>query len=149
MKKLTLILFIAVFLVGCAKEDQNELDLIYGSWTVTSQTVEYFNSSGVKVFSETLASDEGVKKVKFESDNAIFTNNDNSIDESGYSITSDGSKKYIFFNNENISDGDILELTFPSSTTMQWYLKQNGGNYGSGSTAGIAAYTELKVNMAK
>ena len=144
MKKLLSIALLFIVLSGC-KDNEPETDTsLIGSWTVTSQTIDYFNSSNVKIHTEPSGE---LKSATFDvNNNAVITSTDNSIENSGYSVASFDGKKYLLFENQNITDLD-LELTFPTSSTMIWYAKETNVSYGSGSDVG--AYAEYKVTFTK
>lgn len=151
MKKLLFILFISVFSIGCDDKEPTEAELsLLGTWSVTSHKIEYFDGAAVKQHEEVRTNDpDAFREILFTQTNAKITNNDKSVENSGYAITKDGERYYLSFTNQSISDVDKIEVSLSDQSTLKWYAEGNNVGYSKNNQSATAAKAKLTIMFAK
>ncbi|PSR57115.1 hypothetical protein AHMF7605_28365 [Adhaeribacter arboris] len=147
MKRLLYFCLFCFIVFGCKKDEEKPKsfnDLLQGTWNVSSDKTEYYDTANVKVYEKTTTNN--FKYII--QDKNIITNNGGTIAQyATYSLSEQNGKKFINL----IAPGfnTIFEVTTLTDKNMTWQLESLNVLYFEGGSQKTAAKSIFTIQLEK
>lgn len=143
LKKLLLIAFLAVAVIGCKKESSQVVKMnntLMGKWSVLSNKIVYYDQTGQKEYEEVLDNISIIAEIDFmkELKARVITRGAEALD-TRYNLVEENNTIYLELYDAAIFDAHIWTIAEASATEMTWTANFSNIKYEDKETGEIIA----------
>lgn len=124
MKRLLLIAFMAVAVIGCKKDNSQVVKMnnnLMGKWSVLSNKIIYYDQSGQKEYEEVLESTSIAEQLSFMKElKARVVTRSAEVLDTRYNLVEENNVIYIELYDAAIFDAHIWKIAAATATEMTW-----------------------------